>query len=499
MDRIAIDRYGYSGLLLMKTAGERAFANIMARFSAAEPMVVLCGSGNNGGDGYVVAKCAQVIGLEVIVVQASAPKTKDTIQVCQEFVDRGGSIITSDTNDIEALRSAGLIIDGLFGTGLNRAPSGCYADLIRAANQASCQVGRQAGCPVVALDIPSGLDSDTGFAFDPCIEASMTVTFIGQKFGLFTGQGKNCSGQIKFEDLNLPADIQESIKPIAKIIPSPALKKSPLKKRKADSHKGDYGNIIIAGGDNGMLGAPLLAGRAALRCGSGRVTVLSTERHLDMPALHCPELMSQCIEDKTGFARLCEQCDVVVIGPGMGLSDWSKRIFDGLIELQKPMVIDADGLAFLAEAFGKRDHWVLTPHPGEAAKLLGCSTAEVQQNRLGAVTAISEKFGGVCVLKGAGTLVADASDASDMVGVCDRGNPGMATAGAGDVLAGMIGSLMGQDFDPGKAAQAGVWLHATCADKIAARIGMASLLAGDIIDALPETLSSVQAQAHALA
>ena len=497
MDRIAIDQYGYSGILLMKTAGQRAFANIMACFSGFEPMVVLCGSGNNGGDGYVVAQCAQAIGLEVIVVQAAAPKTRDAIQVCQEFVDRGGSIITSDTNDIEVLRSAGLIIDGLFGTGLNRAPSGCYADLIRVANQADC--------PVAALDIPSGLDSDTGFAFDPCIEASMTVTFIGKKFGLFTGQGKNCSGQIKFEDLNLPGDIQESVKPIAKIIPSPELKKSPLKKRMADSHKGNYGNIIIAGGDNGMLGAALLAGRAALRCGSGRVTVLSTERHLDMPALHCPELMSQCIENETGFARLCEQCDVVVVGPGMGLSDWSKQIFDGLIELQKPMVIDADGLVLLAEAFRKRDvrkhdhvktvldHWVLTPHPGEAAKLLGCSTADVQKDRIGAVKAIGEQFGGVCVLKGAGTLVADLSAA---VGVCDRGNPGMASAGTGDVLAGIIGSLIGQNLDSGnldlgKAAQAGVWLHATCADNIAGKIGMASLLAGDIIDALPEALSSM--------
>ncbi len=489
MDRIAIDRYGYSGLLLMKTAGERAFANIMACFSGVEPMVVLCGSGNNGGDGYVVAKCAQAIGLEVVVVQASEPKTRDAIQVCHEFVDRGGSIITSDTNDIEVLQSAGLIIDGLFGTGLNRAPSGFYADLIRVANQASCL----ADCPVVALDIPSGLDSDTGFAFDPCIKAAMTVTFIGKKFGLFTGQGKNCSGRIKFEDLNLPGDIQKSVKPIARIIPRPE-----LKKRVPDSHKGDYGNIIIAGGDNGMLGAALLAGRAALRCGSGRVTVLSTERHLDMPALHCPELMSQCIENETGFARLCEHSDVVVVGPGMGLSDWSKQIFDCLIELQKPMVIDADGLVLLADAFGKRDagkhdHWVLTPHPGEAATLLGCSTADVQKDRIGAVKAIGEQFGGVCVLKGAGTLIADLSAA---VGVCDRGNPGMASAGTGDVLAGIIGSLIGQNLDSGnldlgKAAQAGVWLHATCADKIAGKIGMASLLAGDIIDALPETLSSM--------
>lgn len=476
----------------MKTAGERAFVNIMAGYSGVERLVVLCGSGNNGGDGYVVAKCSQAVGLEVVVVQAAAPKTSEAIQVCQEFVEGGGIVV----NDVEVLRSAGLIVDALFGTGLNRAPSGFYAALIGVANQTSC--------PVVALDMPSGLDSDSGFAFDPCITASMTVTFIGQKVGLFTGRGKNCSGQIKFEDLNLPADISASVKPVARIIQRPKLETSLLKKRMADSHKGNYGNIIIAGGDNGMLGAPLLAGRAALRCGSGRVTILSTERHLDMPALHCPELMSQCIENKTDLARLCEQCDVVVIGPGMGLSEWGKQIFDRLIDLQKYMVIDADGLSFLADAFRaqeaqKSDQWVLTPHPAEAATLLDCSTADVQKDRIGAVKTISEKFGGVCVLKGAGTLVAGLSAT---LGVCDGGNPGMATAGTGDVLAGIIGSLMGQNFgsdngvgslDLGKAAQAGVWLHAACADKVSEQIGMASLLAGDIIDALPATLSSVYA------
>lgn len=464
----------------MKTAGKRAFENIMTCFSGVEPMVVLCGSGNNGGDGYVVAKCAQAIGMAVIVVQAAEPKTSHAIQVCQEFIDGGGVI----ENDRDSLAGAGLIVDGIFGTGLTRAPAGFYAELIRAANQVGCRVG----CPVVALDIPSGLNSDSGFAFEPCIKASMTVTFIGQKLGLFTGQGKNCSGQIKFEDLNLPADIQKSVQHIATIIPSPK-----LKKRAPDSHKGDYGNIIIAGGDNGMLGAALLAGRAALRCGSGRVTVLSTERHLDMPALHCPELMSQCMENETACARLCEQCDVLVMGPGMGMNDWSKQLFDCLIDLQKPMVIDADGLTFLADAFSKRnirkrDHWVLTPHPGEAAKLLGCTSADIQKDRIAAVKTISEQFGGVCVLKGAGTLVAGLSAT---VGVCERGNPGMATAGSGDVLAGIIGALMGQNLAPDKAAESGVWLHATCADKVAGQIGMAGLLAGDIIDALPEILSSV--------
>ncbi len=452
-------------------------------------MVVLCGSGNNGGDGYVVAQCAQAIGLEVVVIQAAAPKTATAIQVCEGFVDHGGII----TNQITALQNTALIVDGLFGIGLNRAPAGFYADLIRATNQARCAV--------IALDVPSGLDGDTGFAFDPCIVASMTITFIGQKIGLLTGAGRNYSGEIKLEDLNLAEDIRQRVTPVATCIELPQ-----RKKRMPDSHKGDYGNIMIAGGNNGMLGAVLLAGSAALRCGSGRVTILSTEKHLDMPALHCPELMSQCIENKIGFEPLCEQSEVVVLGPGLGLNDWSKRVFDYLIELhlnrQRPMLIDADGLTLLAEQQTenprKSDYWILTPHPGEAAKLLACSTAEIQQDRIGAVKAVAAQFGGVCVLKGAGTLVADCGG----VRVCEHGNTGMATAGMGDVLSGIIGSLMGQSWmgqnrdqpnhELGKIAATGVWLHSVCAGRVVERVGEASLLAGDVIDGLAEVLLGLE-------
>ncbi len=497
MEQIAINQYEYCGLSLMKTAGEQAFTHIMSDFCGVESLVILCGAGNNGGDGYVVAECARAIGLDVVVVQASVAKTADAMWVCQEFVEHGGVV----TNDMATLRRAGLIVDALFGIGLNRAPSGFYADLIRTANQTQC--------PVVALDIPSGLNSDTGFAFSPCIVASMTITFIAQKFGLFTGQGTHCSGIIKFADLNLPHVIQDTIqgvlKPIATLIKSPK-----LKPRLADSHKGDYGNIIVAGGDNGMLGAVLLAGRAALRCGSGRVTVLSTTQHLDMPALHCPELISQCIENESALVPLLERSDVVVIGPGLGLSDWSKQLFNRLLDgylldhhrlarhRSTPMLIDADGLILLAENPQKYDYWVLTPHPKEAAKLLGCSTADVQKDRIGAVKSIAERFGGVCVLKGAGTLVADSSAA---VSVCDCGNPGMATAGMGDVLSGIIAALIGQHLDRqhpeqhpdlGKIAQTGVWLHSMCSDNVSARTGMAGLLAGDVIDALPAMLSSLE-------
>ncbi len=475
LDQIAITEYGYTGLGLMKAAGERAFANIMRYYSGAATIVVLCGSGNNGGDGYVVANCAHGVGMDVIVVQTQEPKTDESIQVFREYVANGGRVRKCDPDEISG---AGLIVDGLLGTGLNRAPSGPCADLIRAANHS--------GCPVVALDIPSGLGSDTGHAFDPCMEADMTITFIGKKFGLFTGQGRNYCGDIKFEDLSLPAVIQESIKPLAKILEPPNLEKSILKKRVRDSHKGDYGNVVVAGGHDGMLGATLLAGRAALRCGSGLVTILSTKKHLDLPALHCPELMSQYIENNSGFDRLRNCSNAIILGPGLGQSNWSKTIFKALIDAEKPMVVDADGLSLLAQNPCKSDHWVLTPHPGEAAILLDCTPADIQTDRFGAVTAITEKYGGVCVLKGAGTLI---SDQCKKVSICDLGNPGMATAGMGDVLSGIIGSLLGQNLSTGDAAKTGVWLHAACADRKSSQIGMSSLLASDIIEILPSVLS----------
>jgi NAD(P)H-hydrate epimerase len=472
LDRIAIAEYGYTGLALMKTAGKKAFSNIMKRYSDVHSIIVMCGPGNNGGDGYVVANCAHSIGLDVVVVQAGKTKTTESVQVCREFTNNGGRI----QNDLpEQIPDSGLIIDGLLGTGLDQAPVGRYADMIRAVNQCAC--------PVVALDIPSGLHSDTGYAFDPCIEAAMTVTFIGQKFGLFTAQGRNCCGVIEYESLELPAELYDSIDPAGRIINNPE-----YRERVPDSHKGDYGNVVIAGGDQGMLGATLLAGLSALRCGSGLVTILSTSSHMDMPALHSPELMSQCIENTPGLNRLCDRSDVIVLGPGLGQSDWSKKVFNTALDLHKPMVVDADALTMLAREPVKRDNWVLTPHPGEAARLLGCSTMEIQQDRLKSVIAITRKYGGVCVLKGAGTLVADESR---KVQVSDNGNSGMATAGMGDVLSGIIGSLMGQNLSNFEAAKTGVWLHGACADKKASEIGMASLLASDILEMLPAEILSL--------
>ncbi len=505
LDRVAIEEFGYSGSALMQRAGERAFVAITQQYSEAGPIVVLCGPGNNGGDGYVVADCALRLGFDVTVIRSAVPATKDALEMCSKYLGRGGKIIECDYHSIVSgavhdsdpldhsdrvaegvdreiarrISEAALVVDGLLGTGLDRAPRGSIAWLIELTNKSSCQV--------LALDVPSGLNSDNGRAYRPCISAQTAVTYIGRKLGCYTGNGKDRCGNLIFESLELPDVILERVKPRAQII-SPVT----LTGRNRDTHKGNFGNVIISGGENGLLGATLLSGKAALRCGSGLVTVLSTERHIDQPALNCPELMSAGYrhigEASQAAQNLLNRCDVIVIGPGLGQSDWSRSMFQFILAQEKPMVVDADGLNLLSDTPFKNPNWVLTPHPGEAARLLGCSTAKIQQDRITAIHRIHEIYGGVCVLKGAGTLV---FDGGDTIWLCDRGNSGMSTAGMGDVLSGVIGSLLGSGLSLLDASKTGVWLHSAAGDRVATGMHPPSLIASDVISILPEMLAQI--------
>ncbi|MDD9811802.1 MAG: NAD(P)H-hydrate dehydratase [Gammaproteobacteria bacterium] len=473
LDRFVIEQCGVPGLELMRRAGEAAFARMMERYSGAGCMVVVCGPGNNGGDGYVVAECARRIGMRVTVLAAAAPATADAAAAARGYRGAGGDIIAiKNTNDCAALDDADLIVDALFGTGLSRAPQGLAADLIRRIENAPGAV--------LALDMPSGLHSDTGAAFEPCVAADLTVTFIGVKLGLLTGRGRARAGEIVFEDLRIPVEARNAVPPAARLIAPPK-----LPPRAMDAHKGDAGRVLVVGGESGMLGATLLAGEAALRCGSGLVTVAGPEAHLDLPALRCAELMS---------------ADAVVLGPGLGQSDWSAQVFARFIDSKSPLVVDADALNHLAHpARAPRDasrgpDRILTPHPGEAARLLQLAPADIEADRPAAARAIAEQFGGVCVLKGAGTLVAAAeeSGAGAALLVCDRGNPGMASAGMGDVLSGIAGALLGQGMPALDAAAAAVWLHSTAADVAAETTGQRGLLARDVIAGLPRLLRHIE-------
>ncbi len=498
LDRIAIEEFGYPGSMLMQRAGERAFVAITQKYSDVRSIVVLCGPGNNGGDGYVVADCAIRLGFNVVIVRSAAPVTEDAMEVCARYLEHGGTIIdcrphlaglntdkpdpSGDHVDREIagrIAGADLVVDGLLGTGLDRAPEGVIAGLIELTNHASAKV--------LALDVPSGLNSDNGHAYTPCIKAETTITFIGRKLGCFTGQGKACCGDLVFESLELPDAVLTKVKPRARVI-------APLTfaPRSSTTHKGNCGNIVVAGGNKGMLGATLLSGKAALRCGSGLVTVLSTKQHLDQPALNCPELMSACYSNTNkcseSVQNLLNQCDVIVVGPGLGQSPWSRSMYQFVMTYEKPIVVDADGLNLLAVSPVKNHNRVLTPHPGEAARLLECSTAEIQHDRITAIVRIHEIYGGVCVLKGAGTLV---YGGGDTIWLCDRGNSGMSTAGMGDVLSGVIGSLLGSGLNLLDATKTAVWLHSAGADRIAARMHPPSLLASDVISVLPEMLADI--------
>ncbi len=469
LDRVAIEEFGIPGLVLMERAGRAAFDRIMERFGGASPVCVLCGAGNNGGDGYVVARLLRETGVTVSVIATGPPTTPDAQSACESYRAMGGLVIKEGTLPADTA----LLVDALLGSGLTRAPGGRYADLIRQVSALDC--------PVVAIDLPSGLSGDTGDAFDPCIRADCTVTFIGRKLGQFTAAGPDHCGELIFESLALEREILRRVEPAAHLV-APAA----LAPRQKDSHKGRYGHVVVAGGEPGMLGAVLLAGGAALRAGAGLVTVLSDALHLDRPALVRPELMSRVFDpgNEQPAIQLLRAATVTLFGPGTGAGPWSESLREALRDVDALQVWDAGALHLLARDPDHRDERVLTPHPGEAATLLGSDTAAVQRDRPAAATAIQQRFGGVCVLKGAGTVIAG----EGRLAICDRGNPGMASAGMGDVLGGVIAALLGQGLSPWDAANSGAWWHGAAGDMARENLGEVALIASDVIRYLPAVM-----------
>jgi len=499
IDRLAIQEYGHKGLDLMVEAGEAAFDYLTeltkfketSRNQHKKPSVlILCGTGNNGGDGYVLARCALQAGWKVTVVASAEAKTADASRAAQQFVDVGGEIYGSATALPD--ENYDVVVDALLGVGICGAPRGEARKMIAWANRLS---GLK-----LAIDVPSGVNADTGEVLPPCFKASYTITYIVEKVGLLTGPALNHTGQGKLAPLAIEQSVHDQVAVVAKRLDEAGIKQA-WNVRAIDSHKGSFGHVVVAGGKNGMLGATLLAGKAALRCGAGKVHILSTAEHLDLPALHCAELMSDVFDQK---GDLIDGADVLVVGPGLGLADWGQQVFDAIIHTQKPLLIDADALTLLAAIdlgelpkLGdiRSRNWVLTPHPGEAACLLSCSTQQIQSDRLAAVRAIAERYQCVCVLKGAGTLIAGGASsvepdrqAEDVISLCDRGNAGMATAGMGDVLSGMIGALLGQGYSPRIAAELAVYLHASSADQWVQNNAQLSLIAGDVIETLPSAI-----------
>lgn len=466
---------GIDGYELMQRAGAAVFRAIRARYPEAKRIVACCGGGNNGGDGYVVASLARSAGLQVRVIAMKRPEELggDARRAADAWLDAGGPV-GEPGGEIEA----DVIVDALLGTGLDREVRDDYAALI--------DLIAGSGAAVVSVDVPSGLHADTGMPLGTAVHADATVSFIGRKRGLETGRAPDFTGTVLFEDLDVPRSVYSDFEPDAERLTDQVIERF-LPARARAIHKGALGHLLICGGDFNMPGATVLAARAALLTGSGLVSVATRREHSLALAGSVPEAMWADGENGDTLDALAERADVMAVGPGLGTSDWSREAWRRLLGHDLPVVLDADGLNLLAEHGFERQNWILTPHPGEAGRLLEVSTADVQRDRFAAARELAERFRAVVVLKGAGSLVADRAG---RVALCPFGNPAMATAGMGDALTGIIASLVGQAgscegvlFD---AACAGVVAHARAGDSAAE--GRRAILAGELIAAVPRVL-----------
>ncbi|PLW68388.1 bifunctional ADP-dependent NAD(P)H-hydrate dehydratase/NAD(P)H-hydrate epimerase [Pseudohalioglobus lutimaris] len=474
LDSCAINDHQIPGITLMSRAAEAAFDCLIGTWAQPECVQVLCGTGNNGGDGYLVADLAHKRGIKTTVLQlGDADKIGgDALLAREQALANGVEVIPFDD---AAVLPIGVVVDALLGTGLGGDVRGDYAEAIAEINAA--------GTPVLAVDIPSGLCADTGRVLGTAVRADLTVTFIGLKRGLFALQAPDYTGELQFAGLGVPAQVYRQVPADCfRLQLEPLLDAMPP--RPATAHKGLYGTVLVIGGDYGMAGAAALAAEAALRCGAGLVRVATRPQHVAALVARTPEIMPVGVESGADLQPLLDSADTLVVGPGLGQSPWSEYLLQAALASGKPMVLDADGLNLLAA--GKvqpRPRMIVTPHPGEAARLLGVSTAEVQADRFAATSALQQKLGGVVVLKGNGSLIASEKEML----LSDYGNPGMASGGMGDVLSGVIGALLAQGQEPLAAAALGVCLHGAAAD-IAAEEGMRGLVATDLMPWLRELL-----------
>ena len=472
IDRLTINEYGIAGIELMRRAGAALFEQLRFKWPGCQQVSIFCGAGNNAGDGYVVGRLALAAGLKVSLYALLEPgRLKgDACLAAQDYVEAGGSVTTFD-GSIEL--TDGVIVDALLGTGLDREVTGSFATAIAIINQATC--------PVVSVDIPSGLQADSGKIMGCAVTADLTVTFIAVKQGLLTGEAADVCGELYFASLNVPKVVYEHFEPSAYLIQPLSLAARPR-----SSHKGRNGHVLLIGGDYGFSGAIRLAAEAALRAGAGLVSVATRRDHSHLINIGRFEIMSHSVESAEDLLSLLEKVSVVVIGPGLGQKQWGKQLLQRVFLSDKPLVVDADALNLLALNPRKYEQWVLTPHLGEAARLLSCSTKEIACDRFAAVTQLQQRYGGVCVLKGAGTLV----KSQDSLAVNPTGNPGMASGGMGDVLSGIIAALMAQGVERIEAVEMAVFIHGKAADLAAEQCGERGLLAADLFPFIRQLLNS---------
>ncbi|MFW0089245.1 MAG: NAD(P)H-hydrate dehydratase [Coxiella endosymbiont of Haemaphysalis japonica] len=467
LERLAAES-GISAYELMLRSGEAAFKSLIKRWSTIKEITVCCGKGNNGGDGLVVARLAHKHGFKVTVYSLIPPAdysgpAAQAVKACEK---QGLSI---QPFPIPPSFKGNLIVDALLGSGLQGEIKSPYSEIITAINEAKQSV--------LAIDVPSGINVDTGEVKAMAVKADLTITFIGLKQGLYTARAPAYCGEVVLASLDLPNLLFSRIKTHTKLLDWSQVRPLLPPRRERDVHKGNHGHVLVIGGDYGMGGAVRMAAEAAARVGAGLVTVATRPEHVPIVSGSRPELMCYQVAEVNDLEGLLKSATVIVIGPGLGKSDWAKALLNKVLVTKIPKVLDADSLNLLAESPVQREDWILTPHPGEASRLMNVSCQEIQSDRFKAIRRLSRRYRGVVVLKGAGTLI---KGGEEEISVCSGGNPGMASGGMGDILSGVIGGLLAQRLSLVAAAQGGVFIHSLAADRAAEEGGERGLLATDL-------------------
>ncbi len=477
LDRRFIEDTGIDGFALMQRPAAAAYDSLMKSWPSPGRLCVVCGPGNNGGDGFLVARLALEGGwrVQLLCLVAREKIAGDAGRALAAFEQAGGVAEAFDDAPIDA----DVVVDSLLGTGLSRDVEGSFAAAIARMNQAHA-----AGAGMLAVDIASGIGATTGKRWAHAVQADITATFIGLKLGLFTGAGAGCCGDVAFDDLGAPRDLYDGFEPLARRVTQAALKQA-LPQRARDAHKGDNGHVLCMGGNRGMGGSIRMSAEAALRAGAGLVSVACHRDHAGAMSQARPELMCLGVDGAQHARPLLDKAAVIAIGPGLGQDDWAHGLYDLALDSDRTLVVDADALNLLAAAPRARGNWILTPHPGEAARLLGIDTAQVAADRAACACELAQRYDAVAVLKGAGTLIATPSG----LWLCTAGNAGMAVGGMGDLLTGVIAGLCAQGLDIEAAAALGVLVHAQAGDAVADAQGQRGMLPSDLLSAIVDQVN----------
>ncbi len=500
-ERLAIEKFGIPGLALMEAAGRNCAEVILSEYGREKSCrtVVIAGKGNNGGDGYVIARHLREHGWPVkVFVIARSEEIVGDAAVNLALLDPETVTFCAGPGDLQShadeLGKTDLLIDAIFGIGLRSGVCGMYAEAVDLLNSS--------GMPVVAVDIPSGVDSTTGSLLGVAVRADMTVTFAFAKTGHILYPGAECTGRLKIVDIGFPDEINATVEG-CEFIDDDAIRPV-LRKRDRCAHKGDYGHCLILAGSTGKTGAASLAANSAVRSGSGLVTLAVPASLNPILEVKTTEAMTLPLEDfgkgyfggglSVQVMRALAGKDAVALGPGIAWNPETAGLIRQLVgEISVPMVIDADGLNAVSEdvtvLLGKKSECViLTPHPGEMSRLSGMSIAEIETDRIAAARNFAVKYGVYVVLKGARSVI---SSPDGRIAINGSGNPGMASGGMGDVLTGIIVSLLGQRYPAFEACRIGVFLHGYAADLVANDKGEIGISAVDVQERLPWALKKL--------